>query len=397
MVCISLVTHALIMSLLCIWAITTFQISWTNKFKQIPCIQYQQHTWWVNIGRPSHNYSTHKSADSKEVRILLSRGCGKGEEHFQVLWCGFLQILSYMISFNLKFKKSYVHNSLDVLMEANKWDSEVKKKGTQINKKKVPSLLIGEQHVDRPAITWSAARISGLAWPRAPNSSGSADANSSALVGVVSGEVVVDEEGEGGDVVGRIEDSGNSSVSLRDGICSWLFKIVFLRMIFSDLGVCTTGLKESSDAFAGDGLKVSAGRCLLTLFPEGTKSRGFRFPPVTLLPLFFSSWPDNDARTFSPWPSSRGPTSPYFPQNVCQKLFFESVPNPKSAWSRQNSALPTDYINFSASLLQLWQFRLGNFCPKIWNSESVGASADQGLQFLNWEKVILLFHLEANA
>ena len=34
--------------------------------------------------------------------------------------------------------------------------------------------------------------------------------------------------------------------------------------------------------------------------------------------------------------------------------------------------------------------------PKIWNSESVGASADQGLQFLNWEKVMLLFHLEAN-
>ena len=109
---------------------------------------------------------------------------------------------------------------------------------------------------------------------------------------MVSGEVV-DEEGEGGDVVGRIEDSGISSVSLGDGISSGLAKIVFLRMIFSDLGpklgVCTTGLKESSDAFAGDGLKVSAWRCLLTLFPEGTKSRGFRFPPVTLLPLFFSS------------------------------------------------------------------------------------------------------------
>ena len=105
---------------------------------------------------------------------------------------------------------------------------------------------------------------------------------------MVNGEVV-DEEGEGGDVVGRIEDSGISSVSLGDGISSGLAKIVFLRMIFSDLGVCTTGLKESSDAFAGDGLKVSAWRCLLTLFPEGTKSRGFRFPPVTLLPLFFSS------------------------------------------------------------------------------------------------------------
>ena len=237
-------------------------------------------------------------------------------------------------------------------MEANKWDSEVKKKGTQIDKKKVPSLLIGEQHVDCSAITWSAARISGLAWPRAPKSSGSADANSSALVGVVNGEVV-DKEGEGGDVVGRIEDSGISSVSLRDGVCSWLAKIVFLRTIFSDFGVCTTGLKESSEDFAGDGLKVSAWRFLLTFLPvpEGSKSRGFRFPPVALLPLFISG-PDDVAMTFSPWPSSRGPSGPYFPKDDCQKLFFRVKfwvhTKPKNRVIATNqSALPTHFINLT--------------------------------------------------
>ena len=34
--------------------------------------------------------------------------------------------------------------------------------------------------------------------------------------------------------------------------------------------------------------------------------------------------------------------------------------------------------------------------PKLRNSKSVWASAEQGPQVLNWEKVILPFHLEAD-
>jgi len=148
------------------------------------------------------------------------------------------------------------------------------------------------------AASWSAAKISGLAWPRAPNSVGSAVAKSSAE-GVVGGDKV-DDEGRG-DVLGplvAVVDSGISSVLVVGGLCFGLSTMTSWTMIFSDFG-SFTGLKESSEDFAEEeGLKVSAWRCLLTFLLEvGTKSRGFRFPPLS----FF--WADSVSMTFSPWPS----------------------------------------------------------------------------------------------
>ena len=91
----------------------------------------------------------------------------------------------------------------------------------------------------------------------------------------------VDEE-VGGDVLEReVVVSGISSVFVVDGVCLVFATMAFLITIFSDFEGFA-GMKESSEDFVGDGLKVSAWRCLLTFLSEvGTKSRGFRFPPGT--------------------------------------------------------------------------------------------------------------------
>jgi len=149
------------------------------------------------------------------------------------------------------------------------------------------------------AASWSAAKISGLASPRAPNSVGSAVAKSSAE-GVVGGGVEDVDDGGGGDVLGLLlVDSGISSILVGDGVCFGLGTMAFWTMIFSDFDGFT-GLKESSEALAEEeeGLKVSAWLGFLAFLLEvGTKSRGFLFPPLS----FFSA--DNVLRTFSPWPS----------------------------------------------------------------------------------------------
>jgi len=110
------------------------------------------------------------------------------------------------------------------------------------------------------------------------------------------------DDGGGGDVLGLlVVDSGIRSVLVGGGVCLGLglglglADMAFWTMIFSDL-MGFTGLKESSEDFAdGEGLKVSAWLCFLAFLLEvGTKSRGFRFPPLS----FFSA--DKVSRTFSP-------------------------------------------------------------------------------------------------